>query len=63
MSVDSDCIRIHFDKTKTLQGGEATKHPKYYIREPLAARNLLVFGVGNFSTTQWSAGWKRQNVQ
>ena len=29
MSLSGDCIRIHFDCTKTMQGGEAARHPKH----------------------------------
>ena len=48
MSLDSDCIRIHFDKTKTMQGGEAAKHPKHVFANPLQPEICSFLSLGTF---------------
>ena len=47
MSLHGDCIRIHFDATKTMQGGEAERHPKHIFANPLQPEicSFLALGV------------------
>ena len=47
MSLEGDCIRIHFDCTKTMKGGEAEKHPKHIFSNPRQPEicSFLALGV------------------
>ena len=47
MSLSGDCIRIHFDCTKTMQGGEASRHPKHIFANPTQPQicSFLALGV------------------
>ena len=46
-SLHGDCVRVHFDATKAMQGGEAERHPKHIFANPLQPEicSFLALGV------------------